>query len=185
MKSSLQESGNFKELLPDTSRQTTDIAALFLVEHPEHLPEAMQIVWEDTPAMSMRAAWVIGIAAEMDGSLPLPYLSRIIQALNEIEDEGTRRCLVKLLHGRTMHLSDRDLGILANLCFTWLESPSSAVAIKMYCMELLYEISARYPEIKLELLSIIRFLMPEGSPGIKSAGKRIISRLNREIAGSQ
>jgi hypothetical protein len=71
-------------------------------------------------------------------------------------------------------------GILAEYCFSKLNSGFSAIAIKAYSMEIVYNLTCIYPELANELVHSIQILSEEGSAGIFARGKIILKKLNKE-----
>ena len=68
-------------------------------------------------------------------------------------------------------------GILADFCFSTLNSGFSAIAVKAYSMEILYRLSLIYPELAAELSASIRILMEDASAGITARGRMILKKL--------
>jgi hypothetical protein len=78
-------------------------------------------------------------------------------------------------------LPDENLGVLADACFNWLQSPSESVAVKMYSMVILHRISDNIPEIRRELYDIIEIQLYEATPGFRSMGGKIMNKLSLKI----
>jgi len=68
-------------------------------------------------------------------------------------------------------------GILADFCFKSLKSGFSAIAVRAYAMEILFKLTAIYPELKNELLATINILQGDESAGIIARGKQIARKL--------
>ena len=89
--------------------------------------------------------------------------------------------------GTTISLSDlqridpRQHGLLAELCFRYLRSSESAIAVKAYSMEIIYRLALIYPELSHELAASINMLQGEGSAGIKARGRMILNRLSKPL----
>ena len=67
-----------------------------------------------------------------------------------------------------------------NHCFKYLESGDEPVAIKVFSMTILYNLSNKIPEIKNELKILIENQLPFSSAGYKSRGSKILKKLNME-----
>ena len=74
-------------------------------------------------------------------------------------------------------LPEKQQGLLADHCFSKLDSADSPVAIKAYSMEILYRLSVIYPQLANELAVSIRVLMEEGSAGIVSRGNAVLKKI--------
>ena len=73
-------------------------------------------------------------------------------------------------------LPSGDLGPLINICFNWLTSAGESVAVKVFCMEILYRISQSEPELKKELADSIEWRMQEETAGFKNRGMKILKK---------
>jgi hypothetical protein len=70
----------------------------------------------------------------------------------------------KKLHGKVM-----------NVCFQFIENPSTPVAVKAFSLTVLHKLSKYYPEIKQELKVIIEERMETETAAFKTRGKKILS----------
>ena len=96
------------------------------------------------------------------------------------ESEGPRRSFLKILADVPCDLNEDQKGMLANVCFDWIQSENQPVAIKVYCMQILAGIAESEPDLKPELISVIEEQIPRGSAGIKAQGKKILKKLYKE-----
>ncbi|MBA4323337.1 MAG: hypothetical protein C0408_11025, partial [Odoribacter sp.] len=67
--------------------------------------------------------------------------------------------------------------ILADHCFSCLNSGFSAIAVKAYSMEIIYNLAVIYPELANELSATINMLQGEGSAGVIARGHLIMKKL--------
>jgi hypothetical protein len=102
-------------------------------------------------------------------------LSRIIRNLPEIGSMGTLRSLLRLLSRH--EIKEADQGRLIDLCFGYMVSERSPVAVKVHAMQIIYNHVLIYPELKQELVSVIRDQSENNSAGFKARGTRIIKQL--------
>lgn len=72
-------------------------------------------------------------------------------------------------------------GELMNLTFNWLLSPSESVAVKMFSIQILYRLSEKEPDILQELYDTIEFQLPDGTPGFKNIGLKMMAQIDKEI----
>ena len=77
-----------------------------------------------------------------------PFLSRIVDSLNQIDNESTLRSFLRIISFSDIgKISLRQHGVLADHCFNNLKSGFSAIAVKAYSMEILYKLVIIYPEL--------------------------------------
>jgi hypothetical protein len=172
---------SFKDFLGDSRRNTADIAAHFLTEHPEHFNEVLDLTLADIPLISMRAARVVEITAGILPELGQGIINYIIPQLQGLKEIGALRSLLKMTIGLIPYVNEENDAILINNCFRWIEMADTPPAIYVYSLEILYGISNRIPELKPELVSILQHRKDEKSAGIKARSADILKRLNKEI----
>ena len=66
-----------------------------------------------------------------------------------------------------------------DICFKFLESPTEALAVKVFSMGVLGNLATIYPEIKTELKLIIEEQLPNQTAGFKSRAKKVLKQLRR------
>lgn len=172
---------NIESLLPDTSRNTADEAATFIMPHPDYLEQMIQLSFSDKKLMAMRASRVILLIYYQQPELLKPHLDFMIDQLCESGNGSTIRNYLNLFRHETENLDEFRLGKLVNLSFNLLESPSSEIAHRSLAMEVLYKVSIKIPDFKDELKALIELHYEEGTPAFKSTANKILKKLNKEI----
>lgn len=173
-----------KALLPDSLRRTADLAAQFVLENPETFPDLLDASLAQEYPLSMRASRVVYLCATADPDLIRPYLGELVEKMPELHDRSVIRNFLHLFDDFVGELSEEELGKLLHLCFEYVEDISQTIAIRTYGLRLLYLISQRVPEIKPEVISIIRFHSPEAPAGFQAQAYQIIRKLEREVINS-
>ena len=163
-----------------TSRLNADI----LVDKIEEDPDLFEIVWqitlEDTYPLSMRASWVISHFARKHPYFLEPRLPELVKILPGIKTESVRRNLLNIIS--FLPIPEEQSGRLFDLCYGYLESPGSAIAIRAYAMTILYHISNLEPELKPELISLLETQKNAESAGVYSRAKILLKKLYKEIS---
>ncbi|HTX89388.1 MAG TPA: hypothetical protein VMC08_10390, partial [Bacteroidales bacterium] len=142
-------------MLYETSRRNTDLVADIIEQKPELFSELMEIYLRNEEPVSRRAAWVADTCSEKKPGLAYPWLEQIAGMLPSFEHDGLKRHSLHILSRSP--LPGPATGLLIDLCFTWLTSASESVAVKSYCMEILYRISESEPGIRKELADSIEW----------------------------
>ena len=110
-----------------------------------------------------------------------PHINRIITALPGFQNDGLKRNMLRLLSKHTNDLTEEQNGILLDVCLKYLMDSDEKPAIKVYSMDILYDISNKYPDLKKELISCIENKISAASAGIKSRSKKMLKKLHKEI----
>ncbi len=125
--------------------------------------------------ISNRAGWVLSHAIQKRPELILPYLDEMLKMAHLLKSDGEKRNLVKVLSLVT--ISPNLQGEAMDLCFRWLNETGESIAVRAYCMDVLYNLSIDIPEIKGELAAIIENHMDRFSAGLKNKGSKILHKI--------
>jgi hypothetical protein len=121
-----------------------------------------------------RASWVVSHCADKNPQQLMPYLDRIVKNMyNDISD-ATKRNSVRVL--QYVDIPENLWGETIEICFKYLTG-NEAVAIKVFSMTVLYNLSLMVPEITTELKVVIEDQLPYGSTGFKSRARKILAKM--------
>ena len=161
------------------SMQEADWLATSAIENPVIFNKLLEYSYSKDRKLAFRASWTLSKACDKFPELIYPHLSEIIESLPKFDNESVQRSFMKIISASDIKPLNKHLhGILADHCFEMLESGFSAIAIKAYSMEILYNLSIIYPELGNELSSSIRILMEDGSAGIIARGNSILKKIS-------
>jgi 8-oxo-dGTP diphosphatase len=128
--------------------------------------------------LAFRASWTLTKVCDRFPEIIYPYLEQIVENLSKIDNESSLRSFLRIISLSELEkISSRHQGLLADFCFSALNSGFSAIAVKAYSMEILYKLSQVYTELANELSTSIGILMEDGSAGITSRGRIILRKL--------
>lgn len=160
------------------SMKEAEWIATSAIENPAIFKKLYEYSFSSDKKLAFRASWTLSKVCDKFPDLIYPYLPEIINRLGEIDNESTQRSFLRIISlSDFARISVKQHGILAEHCFAALKSGFSAIAIKAYSMEILYNLVVIYPELLNELTSTINLLEGEGSAGIVARGNMILKRL--------
>jgi 8-oxo-dGTP diphosphatase len=161
------------------SMQEADWVAASAIENPVVFNKLLEYSYSKDRKLAFRASWTLSKACDKFPELIYPHLPAVVESLPLFDNESVQRSFLRIISlSETAKLNSHLHGILADHCFAMLKSGFSAIAIKAYSMEILYNLSVIYPELGNELSSSIRILMEDGSAGIISRGKSILKKIS-------
>lgn len=172
--------GKIADLLVDSSRAVADMCVIAIGEEPELFKEAYAIAKKDIYPQSMRAARVVELAGSEHPELVQPYLAEMIEMLPSVKVDGVKRSFFKMIVNYPLPDNEDLLGRLFDFSISLIASNES-IAVRAYSMQLSYQISNIYPEIKQELLLLIESQMDAASAGLKTIGRKILKKLRKEM----
>lgn len=115
----------------------------------------------------------MAIAVEQYPSLLLPYYKSVISLLGKPEIlPGIKRNILRVL--QYQEIPEEFEGEVLDRTFALLEDTGQPVAIRVFSMQVVYNLSTKYPEIKPELKTIIEASLPYASAGFKSRAGKIL-----------
>ena len=91
--------------------------------------------------------------------------------------DGVKRNILRILQG--VEIPKNMEGELMNICFQILMDKREAVAIRVFSMQVLANLSQLYQDIQPELKIIIEDELPYAQPAFLSRGQKILRNLGR------
>lgn len=170
---------SFKERLAQGhSKEITQSIVKEVCNNPKKMDDFMQTFIEGPMRITQRAAWPLGFIAQQKPKLLDPYYPILIRELdNNKNHQAVTRNILRALQFTV--IPKKYQGAILDRCFNYLCDSNQPIAIKAFSMTVAYNLSKIYPEITPELRASIQNLLPEGSPGIKSRGNKILKQLNK------
>lgn len=129
--------------------------------------------------LAQRAAWSVSWAAEQKPAIIKPYIKDLVALLEKKEvHNAVIRNSVRIL--QKIEIPGSLHGEVMNSCFRFIESPSTPIAIRVFSLTTLHNLSALYPEIKPELKLLIEELWEHETAAFRSRGKKILKQLEKK-----
>lgn len=161
------------ELLAGRSRRQADRTAAWVCADPGRVRTLLKIFLTGDRLAAQRAAWVVGICAERDLSLIVPYLPRMVRRMQDpTVHDAVRRCVARIL--QCVEIPPSLMGIVATACFDYLADPGTPVAVRVYAMTTLDRLAEREPALRPELNLIIEQQLPYASAAFRARAKRVL-----------
>lgn len=170
---------DFQEIVNNMmSNKEAEWVAASAIENPAIFLKLYNYSFSTDKHLAFRASWTLSKVCDKFPEMIVPYLPKVIETLANIENESTLRSFLRIISLSDLsQFGTRHHGLLADLCFNIIKSGFSAIAVKAYSMEILYNLAVIYPELANELSASILVLMEDGSAGITSRGNSILKKL--------
>ena len=136
--------------------------------------ELMKLFFSHENTYAQRASWVMMHCTDRYPWLVRPYLEKLVKNLYQSPGEATKRNTVRLL--QFIDIPEALWGEVIEICFRYLTG-NEAIAIKVFSMSVLFNLSLKVPEIGTELKVVIEDQLPYGSAGFKSRANKILANL--------
>jgi 8-oxo-dGTP diphosphatase len=160
-------------------RQGAEYVANLAIENASVFKKLLDYSVTGNKKLAFKSSWTLTKVCDKYPELIDPYLPDIISRINDFDNESIQRSFMRIISMKDMNkIDNRFHGILTDYCFSKLNSGFSAIAIKAYSMEILFNLTSIYPELANELIPAIQLLTEDGSAGILARGKMIMKKLN-------
>ena len=169
---------NIKEaVLEEHSKKQTMKIVKHVGSDSKRFAELMKLFLGDEYRVTQRAAWAVSYCAQQHPQLIKPYLSKLAKLLDKPGlHDAVKRNTLKIFE--TIAVPKALQGKMADVCFKFLLS-QEPIAMKAYSMTILLNICKEEPDLKNELRIVIEDMIPLGSAGIRSRGKRVLKELEK------
>lgn len=152
--------------------------AVSAIENPAVFNKLLEYSFSPDKKLAFHASWILTKVCDKYPEIIYPFLSQIVSSLEKIDNESSIRSFLRILSLTDINkVNSRQHGPLADYCFKAINSAGTAIGIKAYSMEILYQLTVRYPELANELSASIKNIMEEGSAGITSRGRMILKKI--------
>ncbi|GAA4455506.1 hypothetical protein [Rurimicrobium arvi] len=144
-----------KALLSEHSKEQAAAIAGFAGSDEQHFKELFDLFLHGDKRTVQRAAWVLSMYADAHPEKMPPYVHRMLEYCCQGAVDGTvKRNVVRILQFVAIPADCEEMAL--ELCFSWLEDPKEAIAVRCFSMTVLEHLCNRYPELKESLAQLIR-----------------------------
>lgn len=135
----------------------------------------MNLFFSDEILVVQRSAWIVKMVADQQQDWVMPYLRRMLIYCKKPVHDAVKRNVMNILQNVTV--PDRLLGLAATVSFDLLLDVKEPVAVKVFAMSVLFNISLREPGLQTELRLIITEQMEFAKPAFRSRGTKVLKQL--------
>ena len=170
---------NLKDtLLDERSKAQCNKIVAYIGNNKDRFAELMKLFFEGEYRVTQRAAWPMSYCVRKHPQLITPYFKKLIDKLsNPGEGDSVIRNSVRLL--QSVDIPEKYHGKLMTVCFNFLQSTESAVAIKAFSMTILQNLSKQYPEIIPEIKTIIEERWSHETAAFRSRAKNFLKSIDK------
>ena len=158
------------------SKELTEIIADRIAKDPDELDILIGLMEDEDKMLSQRAAWPLSLVAEKSPELIIPHVARLTELLGKKGyHDAVNRNIVRAF--QFVDIPDDDSGIVIDKCFDLLNDRGQPIAVQVFSMQVISNLTERYPELKNELKVSIESQWDTQSAGFRSRGKRILKKI--------
>jgi hypothetical protein len=168
-------------LLQEHSLAQAKKVAAMAATAPEKLRALVSIFLEGDAIITQRAAWALSHYADNYPDGLSPYLSAMIDRCAQPGlPDAARRNVSRILQFATIPENTVDAAL--NACFTWLEDPQEAIAVRCFSMSAIERLSNGEPELRNALQQSLEYILQyeQCTPAIKSRAGKVLKQLQKD-----
>jgi len=157
------------------SKKQTDRIVKYIGNNKERFAELMRIFLKGEYRITQRAAWPLSYCVQLYPGLIQPYFKSLLDNLEKKNLHGAIiRNTVRLL--QEVDIPKKFQGRVMNLCFDWVQSPETAIAVKAFALTVLENLSIAYPDILPELKLIIEEQWDQATPAFRVRATKVLKK---------
>jgi len=140
----------------------------------------MNLFLDGESVVTQRLAWVVGICADANPELVRPYLRQMVQKMQEpgVHD-AVKRNVVRML--QCIDIPSDLLGTVATLCFDYLSTMETPIAVKCSSMTVLARLAEKEPDLGRELRLVIEQQLPFEGAAFRARARKILIHSNHNF----
>lgn len=168
-----------KEILKEHSKKQAVKIAKWIGNNPVSFKQLMQLFLFDEYRIVQRSAWIVSICVENHPALIKPWLQKMLLKTQEKNvHDAVKRNVMRIL--QFVEIPKSLQGIAAEIAFQFLANKNEAIAIRVFSMTVIFNLTQKEPDLKNELRLLIEENMPYEKAAFKSRGKKILKALSKQ-----
>ena len=163
-------------LKAEHSKKQTDRIVRYIGNDKKRFAELIKLFFKGEYRITQRAAWPLSNSVRNHPELIDPYFKPLLDDLARKDIPiAVARNTVRLLQDVT--IPKRYHGRVMNLCFDFVQSPETPIAVKAFSLTILGNLGMQYPEIGAELRLIIDDQWEHATPAFRSRARQALKRI--------
>lgn len=169
------------EIAAEHSKKMAIKVAKYIGNNPKRFRLLLDIFLGTDPVLVQRSGYPMSYCFDAHPKMVTEFSIELIDSLNRKDKRhiATKRNVLRTISG--IEIPASRVGMMAQYCFDILEHREDPIAVRVYAMQILYNISNKEPDLKPELKMLIESFVELEGTGIRSRGYRLLKKLNREI----
>lgn len=168
------------EILKEHSRKQAEYIAQYALRSKENFDELFGYFTGDNVLLAQRASYALMVCTDERPGIILPYLGKLLKNLERKDlHDAVKRNSMRVL--QYIDIPARYRGRVAEAAFGFLADKKEPVAIRVFAMTVISNLSRVYPELGRELVLMIENELIEGATaGFKSRAYKILRAAGKQ-----
>ena len=154
----------------------------FVGNNPTRFKALIEVFFGGPYRLTQRAAWPMSICVERNPGLIIPHLNKLLSfATLPGAHDAVKRNTMRLL--QFVEIPKRFHGKALDLAFAFLMNRKEAVAIRVFSMTVISNLTTDQPDLRRELCILLEDEMPFGTAAFRSRASKIL-RDEKKLEGT-
>ncbi len=168
-----------EEILKEHSKKQTNKIIRYIGDDQKKFDDLISLFLKGEYRVTQRAGWPLSYIAIEHPHLISKHLKKLLVNLDKPGlHNAVLRNTLRLL--QFVKIPKSLQGLAAETCFRLFNDKKQPIAIHVFAMSVLGNLSVEYPELKQELILGIEEQMPYASAGYKSRAKKVLKLISSQ-----
>jgi hypothetical protein len=164
-----------EEILKEHSKAQCVRIVKWIGKDPAKFESLMQLFLHDEYRVVQRAGWPLSYSVRAHPELIEKYFAEILENVKQPNiHNAVKRNTMRLL--QDVKIPEAYHGVVMNICFDFISSPTEAVAVKAFSFRVLENLSKIYPEILPEIRLVIEERWDHETAAFRTRAKKLMQR---------
>lgn len=165
-----------EKLQTEHSKKNTVSIAQKIKEGTYKLADVFEIIADNEPLFSQRAAWIISTLYDQNRELLASFYHELISLIDGKYHDAVLRASFRALS--SMEIKENEQGLIFDKSMSLLQSKRTAIAIKIWIIDVLMNIAKPHTELQNEIKQALELQLPSASSGLKGKIVKTIQKIN-------
>ena len=167
-----------EEILKEHSTAQCTKIVKWVGSSQQRFDELFGLFIHDDYRVVQRSGWPLSYCVIDHPSFINKHWKALINNLKKPDlHNAVKRNSIRLM--QYLEIPEKFHGEVMDICFRFLESPTEALAVKVFSMSVLDNLAVLYPDIKPELKLVIEEQLPHQTAGFKSRAKKVLKMIKK------
>lgn len=167
-----------EEILKEHSKAQRIKIVNWIGNNQRRFDELFDLFINDEYRVVQRAGWPLSYCVIEHPQFIKKHWKQLIGNLKKPNlHDAVKRNSIRLM--QDLDIPEEYQGEVMDICFTYLESPTEALAVKVFSMSVLGNLAKIYPEIIPEIKILLEDQLPLQTAGFKSRAKKVLKQIGK------
>ncbi|HUS00717.1 MAG TPA: hypothetical protein VMY77_03275 [Chitinophagaceae bacterium] len=168
-----------EELLSEHSKAQCNKIVQWVGASEKRFEQLFHLFLTEEYRVNQRAAWPVSYCVIAHPSFIKKKFGKLVKNLRKPGlHDSVKRNSIRFL--KNIDIPEKYHGDIMDICFGYLASPKEAVAIKVFSLIVLGNLSKKYPEIKPEIKVLIDEQLPHQTIAFKGRAQKLLNSWNKK-----